>query len=56
MIKSKVLTDSAWKDVLAKNKGVKDNGLLKALAEVKKLGDDDHDDAQGILDRIQKLA
>ena len=56
MIKSKLLTDSAWKDVLAKNKGVKDNGMLKVLAEIKKLGDDDHDDAQGILDQIQKLA
>jgi hypothetical protein len=56
MIKSKFLTDSAWKDVLAKNKGVKDNGLLKTLADIKKLGDDDHDDAQEILDQIQKLA
>ncbi|MBC7939913.1 MAG: hypothetical protein H7Z19_09160, partial [Chitinophagaceae bacterium] len=56
MIKSKVLTDSAWKDVLAKNKGVKDNGLLKSLAEIKRLGDDDHDDAHGLLDQIQKLA
>jgi hypothetical protein len=56
MINSKLLTDSAWKDVLAKNKGVKDNGLLKSLAEIKKLGDDDHDDAQDILDQIQKLA
>ena len=56
MIKSKLLTDSAWKDVLAKNKGVKDNGLLKSLADIKKLGDDDHDDAQQILDQIQKLA
>ena len=56
MIKSKLLTDSAWKDVLARNKGVKDNGLLKTLAEIKKLGDDDHDAAQEILDQIQKLA
>jgi hypothetical protein len=56
MINSKVLTDSAWKDVLAKNKGVKDNGLLKCLAEVKKLGDDDHGAAQDLLDQIQKLA
>jgi hypothetical protein len=56
MINSKVLTESAWKDVLAKNKGVKDNGLLKTLSEIKKLGDDDHDDAQDILDQIQKLA
>jgi hypothetical protein len=55
MIKSKVLNDSAWKDVLAKNKSVKDNGLLKVLAEIKKLGDDDHDGAQSILDQVQKL-
>lgn len=56
MFKSKFLIDSAWKEVLAKNKGVKDNGLLKTLADIKKLGDDDHDDAQSILDQIQKLA
>ncbi len=55
MIKSKVLNDSAWKDVLAKNKGVKDNGLLKALGDIKKLGDDDHADAQAVLDQVQKL-
>ena len=55
MIKSKVLVDSAWKDVLSKNKGVKDNGLLKCLAGIRQLGDDDHDDAQGILEQIQKL-
>jgi peptidoglycan hydrolase-like protein with peptidoglycan-binding domain len=55
MIKSKVLNDSAWKDVLAKNKGIKDNGLLKTLTEIKKLGDDDHDDAHSILDQVQKL-
>jgi hypothetical protein len=55
MIKSKVLTDSAWKDVLAKNKDIKDNGLLKALADIKKLGDDDHDGALKILDHVQKL-
>ena len=56
MIKSKVLTDSAWKDVLSKNKAVKDNGLLKTLGEIRKLGDDDHEVAQQILDQIQKLA
>jgi hypothetical protein len=55
MIKSKLLTDSAWKDVLAKNKGVKDNGLLKTLAEIKKLGEDDHDDALKALDELLKL-
>ena len=56
MIKSKVLTDAAWKDILSKNKAVKDNGLLKALAGIRQLGEDDHDGAQGILDQIQKLA
>ena len=55
MIRSKVLTDAAWKDVLAKNKAVKDNGMLKALADIKKLGDDDHDNAQKTLDEIVKL-
>lgn len=56
MIKSKLLTDSAWKEVLAKNKGVKDNGMLKVLAEIRQLGDDDHDDAQKILDQLLKLS
>src|SRR5262245_47489794 len=56
MIKSKLLNDSAWKDVLTKNKTVKDNGLLKILADIKKLGEDDHEDAQEILDQILKLA
>ena len=56
MIRSKALSDAAWKEVLTKNKGVKDNGMLKALADIKKLGDDDHDDAQKILDEIVKLS
>jgi hypothetical protein len=55
LIRSKVLNDAAWKEVLAKNKAVKDNGMLKALADIKKLGDDDHDDAQKILDDVVKL-
>ena len=55
MIRSKVLNDAAWKEVLAKNKSVKDNGMLKALADIKKLGDDDHDNAQKILDDVVKL-
>ena len=55
MIRSKVLSDAAWKEVLAKNKAVKDNGMLKALADIKKLGDDDHDNAQKILDDVVKL-
>lgn len=56
MIKSKLINEGAWKDVLAKNKGVKDNGLLKTLGDIKKLGEEDHDDAQAILEQIQKLA
>jgi len=56
MIRSKTLSDAAWKEVLTKNKAVKDNGMLKALADIKKLGDDDHDDAQKILDEIVKLS
>jgi len=55
MIKSRFLNDSAWKDVLAKNKSVKDNGLLKSLAEIKRLGEDDHDDSQKVLDEVLKL-
>ena len=55
MIKSKLLIDTSWRDVLSKNKTFKDNGLLKSLGEIKKLGDDDHDDAQKILDEVLKL-
>ena len=56
MIKSKLLSDASWKDVLAKNKTIKDNGLMKSLAEIKKLGDDDYDAAQKLLDEVVKLA
>ena len=56
LIKPKVLIDTSWKDVLAKNKTLKDNGLLKSLGEIKKLGEDDHDDAQKLLDEIVKLS
>ena len=56
MIKSKLLSDAPWKDVLAKNKTIKDNGLMKSLAEIKKLGDDDYDAAQKLLDEVVKLA
>lgn len=56
MIKSKLLNDASWKDVLAKNKTIKDNGLMKSLAEIKKLGDDDYDAAQKLLDEVVKLA
>jgi hypothetical protein len=55
MIKSKVLNDGAWKDVLAKNKSIKDNGLLKTLTEIKKLDDDDHDGALKALAQVDKL-
>lgn len=55
MIKSKLLSDASWKDVLAKNKTIKDNGLMKSLAEIKKLGDDDYDGAQKHLDEVVKL-
>jgi hypothetical protein len=55
MSNSKFLSDSGWKDVAAKNK-VKDNGLLKELADYKRLGDDKHDDLLQSLDQIVKLA
>ena len=56
LIKPKLLIDTSWKDILAKNKTLKDNGLLKSLGDIKKLGDDDHDDAQKLLDEIVKLS
>jgi hypothetical protein len=55
MIKSKLLSDTGWKDIATKSK-VKDNGLLKALEKLKRLGDDDHDEATKVLDEIGKLA
>ncbi len=55
MSNSKFLSDSAWKDVAAKNK-VKDNGLLKLLAEHKRLDEGEHDEVLGSLDEILKLA
>ena len=56
-IKSTLLIDTLyWKDLLSKNKPVKDNGLLKSLGEIKKLGDEDHDDARKLLDEIVKLS
>lgn len=56
MIKSKVLNEAAWKDMLGKSKGVKDNGLLKTLSDCRKVGDDDHDGAQRVLDEVLKLS
>jgi outer membrane protein OmpA-like peptidoglycan-associated protein len=55
MVKSKVLSDAGWKDVAGKSK-VKDNGLLKALEKLKRLGDDDHDETTKVLDEVGKLA
>lgn len=52
---SKFLSDSAWKDLASKNK-IKDNGLLKVLADHKRLDDDEHDDVLESLDEILKLA
>jgi len=52
---SKALNDSAWKDVAAKNK-IKDNGLLKLLADHKRIDESKHDDAIASLDQIVKLA
>lgn len=55
MVKSKVLSDAGWKDVAGKS-NVKDNGLLKALEKLKRLGDDDHDETTKVLDEVGKLA
>jgi hypothetical protein len=51
---SKFLSDGGWKDVASKHK-LKDNGLLKALSELKRLGDDKHDEALKLLDEALKL-
>ena len=55
MSNSKFLSDSGWKDIAAKN-NVKDNGLLKKLADLKRVGDDKHDEALKVLDEALKLA
>ncbi len=55
MTTSKFLSDSGWKDIAAKN-SVKDNGLLKKLADFKRVGDDKHDEALKVLDEALKLA
>ena len=55
MSNSKFLSDVGWKDIAAKN-SVKDNGLLKKLADFKRVGDDKHDDALKLLDEVLKLA
>ena len=55
IVKSKLLSDAGWKDVAAKAK-VKDNGLLKSLEKLRRLGDDDHDETTKVLDEVGKLA
>jgi len=52
---SKFLSGSGWKDVAAKN-NVKDNGLLKKLADLQRVGDDKHDETLKLLDETLKLA
>jgi len=52
---SKALSDSGWKDVSSKNK-IKDNGLLKLLADHKRIDEARHDEAIASLDQIVKLA
>lgn len=54
MSNSKFLSDKAWKDLASKNK-VKDNGLLKALADYRRLDDDEHDEVLECLEEIVKL-
>ena len=57
MIKSKSLGESSWKEILSKNKGLKDNGLQKALAELNKsLEAEDFDASLKGLDVAVKLA
>jgi hypothetical protein len=55
MSNSKFLSDSGWKEIAAKN-NVKDNGLLKKLADFKRVDDDKHDEALEVLDEALKLA
>lgn len=56
LIKAKALSDAAWKDVFSKNKGIKDNGLLRTLGEIKKTPEHEHDEAGRLLDEVLKLA
>jgi hypothetical protein len=55
IVKSKLLSDAGWKDVAAKGK-IKDNGLLKSLLKLRRLGDDAYDEATKVLDEVGKLA
>jgi len=52
---SKYLSDAGWKDVSAKS-NVKDNGLLKTLAELRRLGEDKYDQTLNTLSETVKLA
>jgi len=55
MFDLKIFNEATWKDITAKNKGVKDNGLQKLLAEAKKVPADDHEAAQTLVDEIVKV-
>lgn len=55
MSTSKFLSDGGWKDTAAKN-NVKDNGLLKKLADFKRIDENQHDEALEALDQALKLA
>ncbi len=55
ILKSKPLSDAGWKDVTSRHK-LKDNGLLKLLEKLKRLSDDEHDEATRMLDEACKLA
>ncbi len=55
-INSKFLSESAWKDLLSKNKSLKDPGLQRVLAQCKKADEDDHDELQKILAEVMKLS
>ncbi|MEO8310265.1 MAG: peptidoglycan-binding protein [Caldimonas sp.] len=52
---SKALSDSGWKDVSAKSK-IKDNGLLKLLADHRRIDEARHDETIASLDQIVKVA
>src|ERR1700712_2582608 len=55
MSSAKALSDSGWKDISYKNK-VKDNGLLKVLADHKRTDGGRPDDVLRSLDEITKYA
>ncbi len=55
MSQAKALSDSGWKDISSKNR-IKDNGLLKVLAEYKRIDENKHDAVLQSLDEITKYA